>query len=122
MSSTRSVAGATSSTRLTFPTEMASKRRDPWWWKHLNPRAIWNVTRLLNEAGPLVVTSAYRTVTHNARVHGVPGSRHTLGQAVDLFGTERVMRRAAALARELGAVEVIIHDTGSGLHLHVAWE
>lgn len=95
---------------------------NPAWWYRLNPRAIWNVTRLMNERGPLRVTSAYRTVAHNDQVGGVKGSRHTRGQAVDLVGTELAMRRAAALARELGAVEVLVHDTGTGRHLHVAWE
>lgn len=95
--------------------------RNPWWWYRLTPEAIWGTTRLMNERGPLVVTSAYRTVAHNTRVHGVPGSGHTLGVCTDLVGTRATMRSAAELARRLGARQVLIHDTGSGLHLHVDW-
>jgi len=91
----------------------------PWWWKGLQPKAIWWATRMLNECGGLRVTSARRTVLQNLRAHGVKSSGHIVGWCVDFVGTRAAMTTAAAFARDAGARQVLIHDVGSGLHLHV---
>lgn len=60
---------------------------------------------------PLVITSAYRTVTHNRAVGGKPRSLHLIGAAVDLVvaGDEdrgRVVRWLAADTRVVVLEEV----------------
>lgn len=96
--------------------------RPPWWWHKLKPRAIWGTTRLVNEAGGLRVTSAWRSwLTQLRLTGGSKTSTHPLGWSTDLAGSRQAMERGASLAREWGARQVLIHDAGSGLHLHVDW-
>ena len=72
-------------------------------------------------------TSGYRSPERNAAVGGVPNSWHTrlddLGhaRAQDYVGTSADMKAGAAWARTQPSQEVLIHDVGSGLHLHVAF-
>lgn len=72
-------------------------------------------------------TSGYRDPKHNAEVGGVPNSWHTqlgadgVSRANDYVGSVREMQNAAAWAKAHGAKEVLIHNVGSGQHLHVAW-
>lgn len=69
----------------------------------------------------LRVSSGYRSPEHNASVGGVPNSNHLTGRAGDFSGSSRQMQLGAAWARRNGAREVLIHNAGSGMHLHVAW-
>lgn len=77
--------------------------------------------------GRLRKTSGYRDPEHNRRVGGVPNSWHTKKdeygheRARDYVGDARTMQEGAAYARANGAQEVLIHNVGSGQHLHVAW-
>lgn len=73
-------------------------------------------------------TSGWRDPEHNARVNGVQNSWHLRGAeaddehgAMDFAGSAGDMQRGAAWARANGAREVLIHNAGSGQHLHVAW-
>lgn len=66
-------------------------------------------------------SSGYRDPAHNARVGGVANSNHLTGRAGDFSGSSSAMNRGAAWARAQGAREVLIHNAGSGNHLHVAW-
>jgi biotin carboxyl carrier protein len=72
-------------------------------------------------------SSGYRTPQHNAAVGGVPNSLHTHGTpanpgAVDLVGPLGAMQQALAYARaKFGLQEGLIHDVGSGLHLHLGF-
>lgn len=66
-------------------------------------------------------SGGYRDPARNAAVNGVPGSHHLTGMAMDWSGTQAQMQQGAAWARANGAREVLIHNAGSGLHLHVAW-
>lgn len=72
-------------------------------------------------------TSGWRSVAHNAAVGGVLGSWHTRGTrlkpaASDLVGTEWNMDRARRWVdgNVPNVAENMIHDVGSGRHLHVA--
>ena len=76
----------------------------------------------------LHTSSSYRTPQHNAAVGGVPGSLHTHGSlrnpgAIDMVGPVAQMNQAAAWARANipGIQEVLVHDAGSGLHLHLGF-
>lgn len=72
-------------------------------------------------------TSGYRSPEHNAAVGGVPNSAHTRKDkkgrpaAEDFVGSEGAMQKAARAARRRGARQVLVHDAGSGRHLHVEW-
>lgn len=67
-------------------------------------------------AGDAQVTSGYRTPEHNAKVGGVPNSRHTTGQAVDLV--PRPGETMGQLHTRLSAVPGI-KAINEGDHVHV---
>lgn len=75
----------------------------------------------------LRITSGYRSPGHNAAVGGVEGSLHTHGSpsnpgAVDLVGSMGNMQRAEDYARShFHPRELLIHNAGSGTHLHVGF-
>lgn len=75
---------------------------------------------LMGQFGGLRFTSGYRDPARNAAAGGVKNSKHLTGQASDFVGTEAEMQRAAAAAKAQGA-KVLIHDSGSGRHLHIEW-
>lgn len=82
-----------------------------------------NAAQLQKLAPGLRMTSGYRDPQHNAAVGGVKNSFHVQGRAVDFSGSAKAMAQGAAVARQLGAREVLIHSVhkGGGVHLHVAW-
>jgi len=75
----------------------------------------------------LSMTSGYRDPAHNAAVGGVEGSLHTHGSpgnpgAIDLVGSLAAMRQGLAYAVDrFHPREALIHDVGSGLHLHLGF-
>ena len=71
----------------------------------------------------LSVSSSYRTPEHNAEVGGVPNSYHTKGLAFDFSGSNSQMEAAKAWANRHPEMfqEVLVHDAGSGMHLHLAF-
>jgi hypothetical protein len=71
----------------------------------------------------LRITSTHRDPAHNASVGGVPNSYHTRGSkknpaAMDFVGSEASMQAGAQAARAAG-FSAMVHDAGSGRHLHV---
>ena len=72
----------------------------------------------------LKVTSGFRSVAHNAEVGGVPGSLHTKGLAFDMVGSNDQMQKAKAWAESRKDLfqEVLVHDVGSGSHLHLGFK
>lgn len=72
----------------------------------------------------LKLTGAGRTDDRNRQVGGAANSRHLFrngARARDFVGTPAQMKRAADWARANGADEVLIHNAGSGTHLHIGW-
>ena len=62
----------------------------------------------------ITVNSGYRCELHNARVGGVRGSQHLVGQAADVTCTD--VSRLKALIRKNGKFDQLI-DYGSFLHV-----
>lgn len=84
---------------------------------------IWNY---LASRFNLRKTSGYRSPAHNAAVGGVANSSHTRGTpsrpgAIDLVGPMGAMQAASRYAARFKPIENMIHDAGSGLHLHLAF-
>lgn len=71
------------------------------------------------------MSSGYRSPAHNAAVGGVPNSFHTHGSPSNPGAIDFVPPSNAALefAQQhiAGLMEAMIHDVGSGLHLHLAF-
>lgn len=106
--------GQTNPAALT-PTDLVS-----YGGKQFNRGVVARVQNLA-ETYNLRVTSGYRSPEHNARVRGAANSWHLTGRAADFVGSESDMQAAAEAARNSGAIEVLIHNVGSGRHLHVVW-
>ncbi len=73
-------------------------------------------------------TSGYRSPERNAATPGAsPTSYHMQkdaqgnARANDYVGSPRDMAAAGAWAKANGAKEVLIHNAGTGQHLHIAW-
>ena len=70
-----------------------------------------------------VISSGRRSHKNNEKVNGSKISWHLVGRAVDLCVgnlTEEEKRKIKKRAHEMGWEEVIYHDAGDGLHLHLA--
>lgn len=69
----------------------------------IDPRALDMLQSLRNRLGrPMIVTSAYRSPAHNARVGGAPRSRHLLGIAFDIRMDNHDPQSFIAQARAMG--------------------
>lgn len=86
----------------------------------LKPQAKVNSQRLMGQFPGMRFTSGYRDPKRNAAAGGVATSKHLTGEASDFVGTESEMKAAAAWAKSQGA-KVLIHNSGSGRHLHIEW-
>lgn len=87
----------------------------------LDGHTKWHVQRLVEHVPGLSISSGRRSPDHNRRVGGSPTSKHLQGKACDLYGPELDMMHGRRTAQHEGASRAIIHDSGSGRHLHVEW-
>ena len=94
----------------------------------LRPHARLHARSLLVACPDLRATSGLRTRERNRAVGGSPSSFHVRGRACDFVAEPGYLQWAAGVARQqrvtpacTGPEEVLVHDAGSGLHLHVAW-
>lgn len=83
--------------------------------------AIVSKVSYVAETFGLRVSGGHRTPERNRAVGGVPNSNHLTGRAADFVGPYTNMQKAEVWAEENGAREALIHDAGSGTHLHLAW-
>lgn len=70
------------------------------------------------------ITSGYRSLEHQMRLNpSAPNSYHTTGEAVDIYLGNDVSPEDSAKAKSYFSRyfnEVLYHDAGTGLHLHLA--
>ena len=69
----------------------------------MHPQFMWKLVELRRRLGPLVLTSAYRCPSHNAKVSstGLSGP-HTTGRAVDIKADSRLRYKIIKEASSLG--------------------
>lgn len=64
----------------------------------------------------ITITSGYRCATHNSRVGGASGSRHTKGQAVDFVVSDTRPAEVAKYAESIGVLGIGLYETSSDGH------
>ena len=75
---------------------------------------------LRDAAGPLVITSAYRSVSHPGEAKKETPGAHTMGRAVDIKCRGETAYKILAAALDLGFTGIGVSQEGSGgrfLHL-----
>ena len=75
--------------------------------------------RLVRLEPYLSETSGHRTVARNTAANGSDVSKHLLGMARDFAADEGSGLYAAEITAEELGLWAVVHDAGSGSHLHV---
>lgn len=65
---------------------------------------------------PITITSGYRCPTHNSRVGGATGSRHSKGQAADIVIQGVAPREVAKYAESIGIKGIGLYETNADGH------
>lgn len=69
---------------------------------------------------PITITSGYRCITHNSRVGGATGSRHTKGDAADIVVKGIAPREVARYAESIGVKGIGLYETSAdGFFTHI---
>lgn len=69
---------------------------------------------------PITITSGYRCLTHNSRVGGATGSRHTKGDAADIVVKGVAPREVAKYAESIGIKGIGLYETSAdGFFVHI---
>lgn len=69
---------------------------------------------------PITITSGYRCTTHNSRVGGATGSRHTKGDAADIVVKGVSPREVAKYAESIGIKGIGLYETSAdGFFTHI---
>lgn len=89
-------------------------------FKGLQPNAQTMSRALLAAIPGIRFSSGLRSEAANKAANGDKNSKHLTGHASDFSGTEEQLQKAAAWAKSQGG-KTLIHDAGSGRHLHVTW-
>lgn len=69
---------------------------------------------------PITITSPYRCPTHNSRIGGAVGSRHSKGDAADIVVKGVAPRDVAKYAESIGIMGIGLYETASdGYFVHI---
>lgn len=69
---------------------------------------------------PITITSPYRCLTHNRRVGGAAGSRHSKGDAADIVVKGVAPRKVAQYAESIGILGIGLYETkNDGYFVHI---
>lgn len=65
---------------------------------------------------PITITSPYRCPTHNSRIGGAVGSRHSRGDAADIVVKNVAPREVAKYAESIGILGIGLYETSADGH------
>ena len=87
----------------------------------INPELVNYLQKIRNHfKAPITITSAYRCPTHNSRVGGATGSRHTKGDAADIVVKGISPREVAKYAESIGVKGIGLYETAAdGYFTHI---
>lgn len=69
---------------------------------------------------PVVINSGYRCATHNKRIGGAPGSKHTQGSAADIVVSGVSPAEVAKYAESIGILGIGLYETAKdGFFVHI---
>lgn len=90
-------------------------------WQNLTADAKQGLFGLLNAFGNATWSSGWRDPSNPAEAGGNSSSPHRMGIATDLVVPDGNYAPLVAWAQAHGGT-TLIHDAGSGLHLHINWK
>ena len=83
----------------------------------INPKLVEYVQQIRDHFGKsITVTSAYRCPTHNKRIGGATGSRHSKGDAADIVVSGVAPREVAKYAESIGIKGIGLYETNADGH------
>lgn len=87
----------------------------------INPQLVEYLQAIRNHFGkPITITSGYRCSTHNSRIGGATGSRHTKGDAADIVVSGVSSREVAKYAESIGIKGIGLYETAAdGYFTHI---
>lgn len=87
----------------------------------INPQLVKYLQQIREHfKAPITITSAYRCPTHNSRVGGAPGSRHSKGDAADIVVKGVAPREVAKYAESIGIKGIGLYETATdGYFTHI---
>lgn len=68
---------------------------------------------------PIIITSGYRCPTHNKKIGGATGSRHTKGQAADIVIQGVKPAEVAKYAESIGVKGIGLYEVNDGNFVHI---
>ena len=87
----------------------------------INPQLVKYLQKIREHFNvPITITSAYRCPTHNSRVGGAPGSRHSKGDAADVVVKGHSPREVAQYCESIGIKGIGLYETAAdGYFVHI---
>lgn len=83
----------------------------------INEKLVTYLNKIREHFGkPITITSGYRCPTHNRRVGGATGSRHSKGDAADIVVSGVTPREVAKYAESIGIMGIGLYETSSDGH------
>ena len=86
----------------------------------IDTKLVKYLQRIRNWAGaPIVISSGYRTPEHNRKIGGAANSRHTKGEAADIYVKDRKksISEIARFAQAIGILGIEKNEDGNYVHV-----